>query len=75
MTIRQNAHHADTNGRLLNLNIKMTNQERVLREKRPNSSIVSAALLLGVSVEILELYLPAILAAHETNKKNENKIV
>lgn len=52
----------------------MTNQERVLKEKRPNSSIVSAALLLGVSTDIIEMYLPAMLAAHET-KKNYQKTV
>lgn len=74
MTTQPNAQHAEMNGRSLNQNQTQTNQQKILKEKRPNSSIVSAALLLGVSTEVIEMYLPAMLAAHETKKNHQKNV-
>lgn len=47
---------------------------RILNERKSNSSVVSAGLSIGVSPEVIELFLPAMIEATKTlNEQNKTK--
>lgn len=64
---------ANTAGKLTSLkNEKETILEnRILKERKSNSSVASAGLLIGVHPKIIEMFLPAMLEATKTYNEQD----
>lgn len=72
MNTNQPANNAASNIFLKNeKEVMMTN--RILSERKSNSSIVVAGLSLGVHPKVIEMFLPAMIEASKTYEQNKTK--
>ena len=73
MNMNQLAHTAEDNISLKNER-EVSLPNRILNERKSNSSVVSAGLSIGVSPKVIEMFLPAMLEATKTlNEQNKIK--